>query len=76
FDEKILTSLLFADSPRLAKYLDAIALRKAYERFRFTGVSADALTIWLAATLAWWLRRTEPATQIQPQLRNASNAHG
>lgn len=57
-DRKALEEVILQSSVNIEKYVDIQALRLAYQRLIFPNKAkiGDAMTVWKATTLAYWLR--------------------
>ncbi|MEE9165896.1 MAG: lasso peptide isopeptide bond-forming cyclase [Candidatus Neomarinimicrobiota bacterium] len=60
FEEKLLEKVIWNDLESVDQYLDVGTVREAYVRYKSKGMFYDAYTVWVAATLALWLRRISP----------------
>lgn len=59
FDRALVESVVFSDSSEIWEYVDRPALREAYTRCRAGRITeADGMNIWVAVSLALWLRQT------------------
>ncbi len=57
-DRELLDEVILDDPSVIEGYVSTAALRQAYDRCLSGGEGTDSLTIWTAAILALWLRRT------------------
>ena len=58
FDRAIVEEVILNDSKVLDGYVDAAALRSAYQRYTSRATPTDVPAVWRAVTLALWLRQT------------------
>ena len=57
FDRKLLEEIIVKCSTVIEPYVDVAVLRRVYERYLARQTTADAMTVWTAASLGLWLRR-------------------
>jgi asparagine synthase (glutamine-hydrolysing) len=58
FERDLLEQIIMKDSAELEPYLDLARLGRVYRCYLQTQTAGDALTVWKAATLGLWLRKT------------------